>query len=169
MVIIMSFIKTPHQFLVEKELKKYSANKNGKKILEIGSGTSSYRRFFKNCSFLSTDIKKFSGVDEIADVTKLRYKSNYFDIVICVSVLEHVKDYQKAVSEIFRVLKSGGEAVIVVPFLFPLHDVPDDYWRFTDYALKEILKNFSKVIIKPIIISRLLWRFVLDYFVVAKK
>ncbi len=166
---IITFIKTPHQFLVERELRKYAANKTNKKILEIGSGTSSYRNFFEKCSFLATDIRKFSGVDEIADVTKLQYKSNSFDIVICVSVLEHVKDYNKAVSEIFRVLKPGGETVIAVPFLFPLHDVPGDYWRFTVYALKEILKKFSKVIVKPIIPSKFLWRFVLDYFVVAKK
>ena len=166
---IITFIKTPHQFLVERELKKYAANKTNKKILEIGSGNSSYRKFFKSCSFLATDIKKFPGVDELADVTKLRYKPNSFDIVICVSVLEHVKDYQKAISEIFRVLKPGGETVVVVPFLFPLHDIPGDYWRFTGYALREIFKKFSDINIKPLIISRLFWRFVLDYFLVAKK
>ncbi len=160
---------TPHQFLVERELKRYAQNKSNKKILEVGSGKNSSKRFFPYCDFLSTDIKNFPGISELADVTNLKYKSNSFDIVLCISVLEHVKNYQKAVDEIYRVLKSHGEAVVAVPFLFPLHDTPHDYWRFTEYALKEIFKKFSSVKIKPVIISKALWRFVLDYFVVAKK
>ena len=165
----MAFLKLPHQFLVERELKKYAENKFTKKILEIGAGTKSYKRFFKECDFVTTDVKKISGIDESADVTNLQFASDSFDIVLCISVLEHVKDYQKAISEIHRVLKKGGDVIIVTPFLFPLHDVPTDYWRFTGYAFKEILKNFSKVQIKPVILSKFLWRFVLDYFVVAKK
>lgn len=165
----MCFLKTPHRFFVDSELKKYAQGKVNKKILEIGSGKNSYKRLFDSCDFIATDIKHFPDVDEIADVTSLKFKSNSFDIVICISVLEHVKYYQKAVSEIYRVLKPGGEAVVSVPFLFPLHDIPNDYWRFSEYSLREIFKKFSKIKIKPLILSSFLWRFVLDYFVIAKK
>ena len=43
-------------------------------------------------------------------------QENYFDLVICYHVLEHVPDDKKAMSELFRVLKKGGTALLQVPF-----------------------------------------------------
>ena len=50
-----------------------------------------------------------------ADILDLPFQDAMFDMVICNHVLEHVKDDTKAMSEIFRVLKSGGTAVLMVP------------------------------------------------------
>ena len=52
---------------------------------------------------------------ENMDVTKLPLEDNYFDYVLCNHVLEHVPDDVKGMSEIFRVLKSGGNAILQVP------------------------------------------------------
>ena len=54
------------------------------------------------------------GVNKI-DITALDCESNYFDLIICNHVLEHIPDDSKAISEMFRVLKDGGKAVVTVP------------------------------------------------------
>jgi ubiquinone/menaquinone biosynthesis C-methylase UbiE len=141
----------PYRKLMERELKKLKLE--GKKILEVGAGKHSYKHLFSDV--ISTDIDDCYDIDEIADVTNLHYEDCSFDCVLCINVLEHIKDYQKAISEIHRVLKPDGQAIIAVPFFFPIHDIPSDYWRFTEYGLKIILSEFKKVEIKPLGFHRL--------------
>lgn len=50
------------------------------------------------------------------DVTRLTFDSNQFDIVGSFDVLEHVPDYKKALSELFRILRPGGSLVMTAPF-----------------------------------------------------
>lgn len=50
------------------------------------------------------------------DITSIGTKSNYFDLVIANHVLEHVSDDSRALSEILRVLRPGGYAVLQTPY-----------------------------------------------------
>jgi len=52
---------------------------------------------------------------EVGDLTSLRFPDETFDKVFASEVLEHVPDYGKAISEMARVLKPGGWAVITTP------------------------------------------------------
>lgn len=49
-----------------------------------------------------------------ASVTKIPFPDKYFDVVICLSVLEHIRDDQKALGEISRVLTHDGELVLTI-------------------------------------------------------
>ncbi len=49
------------------------------------------------------------------DITEIKYDAESFDIVICNHVLEHIPDDKKAISELYRVLKKGGWAILQVP------------------------------------------------------
>jgi hypothetical protein len=51
------------------------------------------------------------------------------------------------------------------PTFYPLHDIPNDFWRFTPFALEKILRVFSSVNVRICGISR----FPTGYFAVAKK
>lgn len=62
-----------------------------------------------------------------------------YDSAICIEVLEHVPEPAKAVATIARILKPGGTVVITVPHLSRLHDVPHDYYRYTEYGLRYLL------------------------------
>ena len=53
--------------------------------------------------------------DRKIDITDINFENDYFDFIICNHVLEHVKDDIKAMSEVFRVLKPEGEAILQVP------------------------------------------------------
>lgn len=63
------------------------------------------------------------------DIHHLRIHSDSFDILIADQVLEHVERPWVATEEIFRVLKSGGIAVVATPGLYPIHPSPLDCWR----------------------------------------
>ena len=52
------------------------------------------------------------------DITDIKFADNFFDVVMCNHVLEHVADDQKAMREMFRVLKPGGWAILNVPIDF---------------------------------------------------
>jgi len=52
------------------------------------------------------------------DVTKLSFADASLDVVLCFDVLEHVPDYRSALKEFHRVLDTGGQLVISVPFSF---------------------------------------------------
>ena len=54
-----------------------------------------------------------------ADVTGLPFKDDWFDLVICAEVLEHVKNYTQAINEIVRVLKPDRNLVVSVPRYWP--------------------------------------------------
>jgi ubiquinone/menaquinone biosynthesis C-methylase UbiE len=53
--------------------------------------------------------------DIIGDITKLNFKNNTFDLIICNHVLEHIIDDRTAMNEIYRVLKKDGIGILQVP------------------------------------------------------
>ena len=55
----------------------------------------------------------------VADMLSLPFKDNFFDLVICSEVLEHIHDHKAAVSETVRVLKPGKDLVVSVPRYLP--------------------------------------------------
>jgi len=55
----------------------------------------------------------------VSDIRCLPFEDNYFDLVICSEVLEHIDDHRAAVSELSRVLKPGKNLVVSVPRYFP--------------------------------------------------
>lgn len=80
-----------------------------------------------------------------SDIQRLPFKSERCDGILCVAVLEHVAEPQRAVDEMFRILKPGGILVGFVPFLYPCHGSPSDYWRFTEEGLRFMLRRFDEV------------------------
>lgn len=92
------------------------------------------------------DIQPREGVkvDIIADAHDLSQISDAsFDVVLCTEVLEHLHTPSKAIAEFRRVLRTGGLLLLSTRFIFPLHDVPGDYFRFTKYGLHHLLKDFE--------------------------
>jgi SAM-dependent methyltransferase len=130
------------------------------RILEIGSGRRdlgqdaySFGELFDGENedngeneFVRSDVNADYGHLRV-DVTTMDFVDEW-DVILCVSVLEHVPDLAdlpRAVGAIHRALKPGGTAVIVVPMLFPYHDEPHDYWRFTAYGMRSLLGEFDSI------------------------
>jgi len=85
-------------------------------VLEIAPARAVRQRLLKNkFNYRCCDLF-MPGVDDRCDITKMTcYLDNSFDIVICSHVLEHIHEDTKAISEIARILKPNGEALILVP------------------------------------------------------
>ena len=71
----------------------------------------------------------------------LSFDDASFDAVVCLQVLEHLRQPWKAVSECARVAKPGGRVILSAPFLFPHHAAPHDYFRFTHDGLRSMVEE----------------------------
>lgn len=78
------------------------------------TGLESALRKKKNLSYTSADL--FGPADLKLDLTKLDLPDNSWDVILCSHVLEHIIEDRKAMSEIYRVLKPGGWALLQVPY-----------------------------------------------------
>ena len=85
--------------------------------------------FDMSLSDVSTAKKNFDQFNEnkyskscnfgVADAKNMPFKDNTFDFIVCSEVLEHIIDYQSALSEINRILKPQGKLAVSVPKFFP--------------------------------------------------
>jgi ubiquinone/menaquinone biosynthesis C-methylase UbiE len=103
---------------------------DGKKILEVGCGAGSDLIRFAQCDAIVTGIdlstksvslakQRFSlyhlaGNIKEADAEQMPFEDNKFDMVYSNGVLHHTPDTNKAISEIYRVLKPNGEIRVMV-------------------------------------------------------
>ena len=79
--------------------------------------------------------------DVFADGARLPFADGSIDGVVCLEVIEHVRDPAMVVAEIARVLRSGGQAWLSMPFLYPVHDAPFDFQRYTSYGLRRDIEH----------------------------
>ncbi len=86
------------------------------KLLHFAPEQAFYKRFrkMKHLDYVTTDLNS-PLADVKADICDLPFKDNEFDIILCNHVLEHIPNDQKAMSELYRVLKPGGIGIFQVP------------------------------------------------------
>lgn len=119
----------------------------GGDVLEVGSrdrsGTLRRSRLAERFSYTGLDLLDGANVDVVGDAHDLRrhFRRRSFDAVIALSVFEHLLMPWKAVLEINRVLRPGGLLWIATHQTFPLHEVPWDYWRYSDTAWQGLLNR----------------------------
>lgn len=123
-----------------KELEKFLKleNKTDPFYVNLGGGSDKINKF------INIDLGNYKNVDIVASLDDLPIKSSSVDLLLSNSVLEHVNDYKKVVSEAGRILKVGGYFYLCVPLLSPKHHIID-YQRWTIDGLKKLFnkKNYE--------------------------
>lgn len=120
------------------------------RVLDLGSKKAPYHDLLKCQRVDSLDILIQHRPHIVGDAHCLPIRDNAYDAVIATQVLEHCHTPQQVALEAYRILKPGGVFVVSVPFIYIIHGDPYDYWRFTEYALRDILKPFREVEVWPL-------------------
>ena len=68
--------------------------------------------------------------------------------MLCFYVLEHIFETKLAIKNFNYLLKDKGHLLVAVPFIYPLHMQPEDFWRFTEHSLKKLFSDFTILTIK---------------------
>jgi len=97
-------------------------------------------RFAPECEFIGVDIHSAPEVDLVADAHFLTsaMEIGSADGVFSMAVMEHLAAPWLFAAEVNRVLRMGGLTLHVVPHSWPVHEMPNDFWRMSDSGLKEL-------------------------------
>lgn len=121
------------------------------RLLDVGCGKMPY----KDLIMKGTAVREYVGLDlETAilydlkstphfrwDGRNMPFEGGNFDCAIATEVLEHCPNPEMVLKEIQRVLKPGGYFFFTVPFLWNLHEVPHDEYRYTPFSLQRHLEH----------------------------
>ncbi|MFW9867186.1 MAG: class I SAM-dependent methyltransferase [Candidatus Thorarchaeota archaeon] len=85
------------------------------------------RRFKKmaNLDYITTALNNPRAMIRM-DITNIKFPDENFDVILCYHILEHVKNDQRAMQELYRILKPNGWAIIQVPIDFNLKNTFED-------------------------------------------
>jgi SAM-dependent methyltransferase len=124
-------------------------------VLEVGSldVNGSVRAGLNDCStsYWGIDMRKGTNVDQVVNGHDLVsvFGKDKFDTVICVDTIEHDDEFWVTIDQIKQVLKPGGYLLLGAPGrACPLHDHPDDYWRFMPSAFTKLFEGMEDVYVE---------------------
>lgn len=111
----------------------------GLKILDLGCGSQRFRIFCKHLKYFGQDFGQsstglgnektnyeYGKLDYIGNCWEVDEKDNFFDIILCTEVLEHIPYPEAAIKEMSRLLRPGGKLILTVPLASARH--MDPYW-----------------------------------------
>ncbi len=135
----------PHNWLIHhycvRSVKMHAPRLSGR-VLDIGCGIEPYREIVeKHCTeYVGLDRPTtphgLKDVEVVGDALSLPFDDESFDSVVSFQVMEHVAEPRLFLSEAFRVMKPGGTALLMTPFMWGEHEQPRDYYRYTRYGLR---------------------------------
>jgi len=149
----------------------------GLKILNVGAATGASSRWLSALGEvvsveydpLFLEYLTAQGIPATsASITALPFAANSFDLVCAFDVVEHVEDDKKAMLELARVCKPGGNVCITVPAfqsLWSNHDVINEHYRrYTKKTYQNIIERdvlltlyssyFNSILFPPIFLVR---------------
>jgi SAM-dependent methyltransferase len=116
-----------------------------KTVIDIGCANQWPKQHLgKECQYIGIDYPETADQwyktkpNVYSDASGLPIPDNSADVVLLLDVLEHLKDPDVALKEIHRILCKQGILIIQVPYLYPLHDEPRDFQRYSKYGLERL-------------------------------
>ena len=98
-----------------------------KKVLHIAPEQCFYKRFRSQSNLDYTTGDLYSPLADVKfDLHEIPFDDNQYDVVFCNHVLEHVEDAHQCMSELYRVMKPGGFAILQVPIDYSREETYED-------------------------------------------
>lgn len=119
-------------------------------VLDVGCGQQPYKPLLLSegtriTEYIGLDLASNPIHDNMPDICwkdgKIPLQEGSVDCAICTEVFEHCPEPEDVMKEVYRVIRPGGVLFFSVPFLWPLHEVPYDEYRFTPFALERHLRR----------------------------
>lgn len=126
------------------------------RVLDAGAGRGAWRTAILRTAttYDSVDLSARGGHRPTweADICEMPMVPDaIYDSVVCHQVLEHVRKPRAALVEMQRVLIPGGYLILSVPHLSRRHELPHDYFRYTQEGVRVLLEelDFEVIQLKP--------------------
>ena len=147
------------------------------KTLDLGCGKvplyGMYREYISDitCIDWENSLHDNQYLDLACDLTApLPLENEQFDTIILSDVLEHLPNPENLWREMFRILTPGGKILLNSPFYCWIHELPFDYYRYTEFALKRFAESsgFHIIVLEaiagiPEILADILAKFFMRY------
>lgn len=121
------------------------------RCVDIGAGIAPYQKLISphTTEYIITDYADTrksmfaheNGTFVQADAMNLPFENATMDTVLLTQVLEHIIDPKKALVEAWRILHEEGVLILSVPFIYQAHAEPYDFWRFSEYGLRNLISD----------------------------
>src|SRR5437763_12479302 len=126
------------------------------KLMDFGCGQKPYRSLFTVQEYIGVDFENpgHSHLNEAIDVfydgRTLPFPNDHFDSIFSSEVFEHVFNLPDIIRELNRVLKTGGQILITCPFAFGEHEVPNDFARYTSFAIRSLFMTHGFEVVEQV-------------------
>jgi hypothetical protein len=107
-------------------------------VVDLGSGTERL-----HVDVITLDLFDYPEVDIVCDLQTLPFGVGKVDAFITTSVIEHIEDAAGLVDKLFERTRAGGIGIHSFPFLFPYHEAPGDFARFTHMGARALFKKWN--------------------------
>ncbi len=117
------------------------------KMLDFGCGSKPYKALFTVKEYVGLDFDSQGHdhsneeIDVLYNGITIPFPDETFDSVFSSEVFEHVFNLEAILPEINRVMKKGALILVTCPFAICEHEQPNDYARYTSFALKHLMRK----------------------------
>jgi len=117
------------------------------RLLDVGCGIRPYALVYDEVVDQSFGIEVAysphgtAAADVICSADSLPFPDESFDTILCTEVLEHTRRPWLVMAELARVVCAGSHIIMSVPFIYPEHEAPNDYWRFTVNGIRSLCED----------------------------
>jgi SAM-dependent methyltransferase len=121
------------------------------RVLDAGAGEGRHSLYFLLQRYCAVDLAigdrtwDYSGLDAVADLRQLPFRSGSFDAAINIVTLEHVREPELVLREIARSLAPAAPLLIIVPHEWEVHQAPHDYFRYTCHGMRYLLESAGMI------------------------
>lgn len=131
---------------ISRHLRKFAPRLSGE-ILDFGCGTGPYRNLLTSATryvgleYDSPENRRWKHADIFYDGLTIPLEQQCMDGVLSTQTLEHVPNPERIVAEWARILRPGGLLLLTIPFMWPEHEIPHDFQRYTTNGLAVLLQK----------------------------
>ena len=133
---------------------KQNAHFLNKKTLDFGCGSQPYKGLLSHAStYIGVELdtpqnRKNKIADLFYDGHSIPLQTSSIDSILSTQTFEHLSNPREILTEFHRILKPEGKLVLSIPLMWPEHETPYDFYRYTSFGIKSLLERHNFTIIK---------------------